>query len=251
MDLITLESGRKQLLDINKSLGVLIPIHPAYGWRVVENWCAPFAAGNNGWQSILNSGLIGLTSSIGNTKISGIARLETSVSASAAPTLSLGAASVVLGLRRTIYETRINFSSPTAIEDFIVRVGLHNSTSGTTPTNGIFLDYNRSLSPNWICRVIQGGVETSVTSGVAVPANNWQWVKIEVSANNGDVKFYSALDPVSDGVLPTYTLLATITTNIPNGVSQVIGPAYQIIKTAGTSSRLLYAESMVLESLSF
>jgi hypothetical protein len=249
---LTSVNGDAALKELASLVQSLKSPHPSSGWRIVENWISGTAAGNNNWVTTANSGLVGITTASGTTSKSGIVSIGTSTSATSAPTLGLGGTSgIVFGSRRVVFESRVFIPLATTVQDFVCRIGLHTSTTSAVPTHGIYLEYSRATSLNWICRAVQNSTPTSVTSTVAVQTNTWIWVKIEMSLNNTSALYYVAPNPVSDGVLPTYTLLGTITTNLPSGIGQTTGAAYQIIKTAGTTTRNLLVDCCVIESLSF
>ncbi|HVI69351.1 MAG TPA: hypothetical protein VM581_02735 [Magnetospirillaceae bacterium] len=93
-----------------------------------------------------------------------------------------------------------------------VRIGLHNSTSASAPTNGLYFQYNTTTTAaNWF-RCTQ---TTCVDTGVArtLTANQYQRFKIQTNAAGTGVEFF--INEASVG---------TATTNLP-GATAVYGPA--------------------------
>ena len=210
-------------------------IHPRQGFRLVEHWEATTAAGVLGWGLFTNAGLLGGNASSGGLSRFGIVRLDTSINSNSAPTLSRG--SYVIGGARHTLETSINMGLSSATEEFIVRIGYHNSTNSTLPTNGIYFEYDRTKSTYWRVITVQGGVATETTTSLAV-AGGWKELRIEISADGLSSKFY--IDN---------NLIGENTTNIPSGTSQIVSPVLQIIKTAGTSPRILYCDWVLIEAI--
>jgi parallel beta-helix repeat protein len=208
-------------------------LHPKDGIELIENFISTTAVGNNGWTLYANSGSVGANVTSGDSTHFGIMRLDTSSSASSAPTLSLGGglALVLGGATITIeFEFKIQVLS-TVSEEFEARLGLLDNTTGTIGNDAVFFKYDRLTSTNWIIVSRAGGTETATTTSTAVAAGSWLRGRIEINAAASSVEYF--IDDVSIG---------TITTNIPSGTSQVTSPAFQMVKSAGTTSRNLYLD---------
>jgi hypothetical protein len=214
-------------LDLKENI-----LHPSDGFKIKEHWLATTAVGTNGWTLTTNSGTVGTTASVGSGTIMGIARMGTLTSATAAPVLSLGNGNsfVMNGLEHT-FETHCKIANlSTVSEEFIWRLGYQNTTTGTLTSHGIFFEYDRLTSTNWRIRTLQGGTGTATDTGVAVDTN-WNTFKIVVNSAATSVTFY--INGVSVG---------THTTNIPAGTSQLVSPTYQLVKSAGTTTRETYID---------
>lgn len=214
-------------------------LHPSDGIRIIENWAASTAAGNNAWLALNNSGSVGLNASIGSTTRFGIFRCETLTSATAAPTLILGSgATFVMGGVKHSFETDVYIGAlATVTEDFVIRIGYSNSTSSSAPTNGVFFEYDRATSGDfWRIRCTQLAT-SSVTVTAAAVTTGWNTFHVYVNEDGTLAKFF--LNGVKIG---------EVATNIPNGTSQTVSPSYQIIKTAGTTTRLIYGDWAIIES---
>ena len=206
---------------------------PAHGITLKEDFIATTAVGNLGWTGTANSGTNGMNSSSGSGTIMGIYRGDTSTSSTSAPTLSLGnGVSMVLGLAETTYEMKFHVASLSTVgEEFIIRVGLHNSTTSAAPVNGVFFEYDRLSSVNWRLRALQNSVGTVTTSATAVAAAAWMVLKCVINSAGTSAEFF--VDGVS---------LGTVTSNIPTTITYTVAPTLQIIKSAGTTSRVYYID---------
>ena len=123
-----------------------------------------------------------------------------------------------------IIETDIQIGNLSTITDrYEVYFGIYNSTG----TNGLYIQYQESTSPNWIARNFKGGVTTSTTTSTAV-ATSWQKLKIVVNANATQIDFYV-----------NGSIVATHTTNIPSGITEGGNINLTIIKTTGITNRFV------------
>lgn len=117
--------------------------------------------------------------------------------------------------------------------DFNVRAGLCDNTDGTDCNSGIYVEYDRDTSANWIfatSNVGGAGSRTKTTSSTAV-TTGWHRFKIVVNSAANSVSYF--MDGVSLG--------AAITTQIPTTTTQ---PAFIIAKDnpTGAAARVLRAD---------
>jgi len=214
---------------------------PSLGWKIVENWISTTAVGNNGWTITANSGSVGMNSTTGSGTIMGIFRLDTLTSNISAPTLSLGnGGSVALnGAIHTMtwYATIQTLSTVT--EEYILRMGYSSATSSTAPANAVIFEYDRLNSVNWRLRGWANSVAGTVTtSSTAVAAGAWTKFQITINSAASLATFY--VNGVSIG---------TIASGIPSGTSQTVSPCFQMIKSAGNTSRNTYFDWCVIEAV--
>lgn len=114
-------------------------------------------------------------------------------------------------------------------DTFAVRLGLSGTQSGGTYDNGIYFEYNDGGSqPNIQLFTSSATTKTQIDSGVALSAATWATVRFVVNAAGTSVAYF--INEVAVG---------TITTNIP---STNIAPQFEIIKSNGTTSRLMYID---------
>lgn len=211
------------------------PVHPSLGFTIVEHWMSSSAVGNTGWTILANSGSVGMSG--GTQQYPGMARIDTFTSATSAPSLYLGGNSATFGSASFSVEAQIQFSAlSTVVEEYSARIGMHNSLSATSPTNGIWFEYDRLTSTNWICKCKADGVETATTTSTAVVATTFLKLKIEINAAGTSVVF-----KVNDATV------ATITTNIPVGGTRYVWPNMQMVKSAGTTSRYMNTDWFVYQ----
>jgi hypothetical protein len=208
-------------------------LHPSLGIELIDNFVATTASGNLGWTILTNSGAVGTTASIGDGSTMGLVRLETSTSATSAPTITLGSgATIVLGVNSLSIEFRMKVGAlSTGAEEFIFRGGLSSSTTSAAPTNCVIFEYDRATSGNfWRIRCKTGASDTATVTASAVNTN-WNSFKININATGTSAEFF--INGVSVG---------TISTNIPTTTSSLTSPCFQMIKTVGTTTRLSYID---------
>ncbi len=126
----------------------------------------------------------------------------------------------------------------TSLERYRITLGFGTSAINQSDPTGIFFTYDEggtqngtSASPNWQCVTSVSSVRTLTLTSVPASTTAWQKFGIEINATGTSVEFY--IDNV---------LVATHTTNIPTGISQLITPKIQIAKSVGTTSRTFFAD---------
>jgi hypothetical protein len=222
-----------RLDDIDEDLA---KFDPKVKFRIFETFMSGSAAGNNGWTSTANSGVVGTNISSSSGKEIGIARLDTSTSSTSAPTLALGVSSMYFLNTVVSLEMKYQVSLlSTAIEEFDDRSGFHNSTTSAAPTNGAYFEYDRATyGVNWQAVTVKASTVTRTDTGVAVAA---AWVRLRIVATNDtSVEFYI-----------NEVLVATNTTNIPNASANAFGIGLQKVKTAGTTARVSFIDFVDLK----
>ena len=126
----------------------------------------------------------------------------------------------------------------TSLERYRITLGFGTSAINASDPTGILFTYDEggiqngtSGSPNWQCITAVSSVRTLTVTSVAVSTTAWQKFSIEINAASTSVEFY--IDNV---------LVATHTTNIPTGISQLVTPKIQVAKAIGTSTRTFFAD---------
>jgi hypothetical protein len=107
-------------------------------------------------------------------------------------------------------------------------MGFTDTAGSITPSNGLFVYYNQSTT-TWRFRARNANKQTEVNSNVTVAANTWYTVEIAVSNNATPT---ATCRIIGSNGSDSGTL--TISTNVPTGQ---VGLGFQIIKSAGTTSR--------------
>jgi hypothetical protein len=140
-------------------------------------------------------------------------------------------AAVVFSGGTATYESLIKFSNLATVEqDFIARIGLGTSSNATDHADGIYFEYNRSVSANWIIKTASNSSRTSTTTSTPV-TTDWMRLKYIVNADGTSVEFF--INDVSVG---------TITTNITITIGRGCDASFMITKTAGTTQRNLLSD---------
>lgn len=195
-----------------------------------EDWVSAGSAGATGWTAFPAG--TGATTSVDQTnadsKHQGVLGLSFGTTATGRCSLALGAPN----LPNMLMPTWAKFEALLLIQwlsvstdEYALRVGFGDSTA-VDFTNGMYIEYSRPSSVNWVLKTSKAGVRTSVDSGIAVVNNSW--IKLAAIHNNG----------VVTGYINGTAIGTTITTNIP-GASQPFVPIVQYQKSTGTSAELL------------
>lgn len=138
---------------------------------------------------------------------------------------------IILGGDKVIIDLGIRINTlATGTQDYTFRAGLCDVLAAQC-TDGVYLEYNRSTSTNWITATAAGGTRTRNTTSTAV-ATGWHNVRMII---NGDgVSTPTSVDYFIDG---TYIGSNTNPATIPTGSGEATMPMYQIVKTAGSTDR--------------
>lgn len=129
--------------------------------------------------------------------------------------------SIVLGNGPAEYESLIRISNlATVTEDYVLRVGLGTATNADH-ANGVYFEYNRSLSANWRCKSASQSSRTVLTTSTTVAATTW--IRLGWTCNSAGTSVEFFINGVSQG---------TITTNIPTVTGQGCGGSFQIVASA-------------------
>lgn len=126
----------------------------------------------------------------------------------------------------------------TSSERYRIVLGFGTSALNQSDPTGIIFTYDEggtqngtSASPNWQCVTSVSNVRTLTLTSVPASTTAWQKFGIEINATGTSVDFY--IDNV---------LVATHTTNIPTGISQLVTTKIQIAKSIGTTARNFFAD---------
>ena len=103
--------------------------------------------------------------------------------------------------------------------DFTFRCGLGDVTTADF-NNGVYFEYTRATSTNWLIKTANGGTRTSTTTATAVTGGAWIKLQIVVNAAASSVQYFI-----------NGTSVGTVTTNIPTAGTSFA--AHQL-RTAGT-----------------
>lgn len=141
---------------------------------------------------------------------------------------------IPLGLGATWHEAlwRIPVLS-TGVETFTVRCGYIDIGTAES-TDAVAFRYTDAVNGGrFEAYARNNSVETAVDTGVTVAINTDYKMRVEVNAAASRALFYI-----------NNSLVATITTNIPSGQTRFTGAGLNLLKSAGTTNRDLYADFM-------
>ena len=192
-------------------------LNPSNAWRLHDE----FMAGNNSSSNNSNGGdarwffnKSGASGSMDTNLAAvtasnpGVIKLISAGAGGSYSSMLLGG--IILGNGSIELEYLINFDALADVtNDWVFRVGLGDTTNADH-SNGVYFEYNRSTSTNWLIKTANAGVRTSTTTSTAVVATSWIKLHISINAAANSVTFY--VNGVSVG---------TITTNIPTLVTQL------------------------------
>ncbi len=146
--------------------------------------------------------------------------------------------------------SKVILKTPSTLSDgtdtYALRACINDSTLAETLTaafngdgnDGAFFKYRHSLnSGRWQCVTFGGGSSSTADSGVTVAVDTWYVLEVIVESDSSAAYFYI-----------NGTLVATITTNVPSGVSESTGATVSLMKEAGTAARVAYVDYICLEA---
>lgn len=170
----------------------------------------------------------------------GIASMTTGTDTTGyASLISRSSSAIVLG--GGVWNFRAIFYVPVlsdGTDTYTLRVGLGDSSAGADPVDGVQLRYSHGVNSGKFQAVTRSNsTETATDTGVTVTADVWYRLDIIVNADASSVAFYLREDDTGDS-----TLVATNTTNIPTGTGRETGVQVSVIKSAGTTARLVHVD---------
>jgi len=184
-----------------------------------------------GWNRYVSGGQIAYTASEAGRP--GILGVETGTGTSGYANLCFRPGSqILLGGGRMVIEWAFKLS---ALSDgsntYTVYMGLVDSTVGSAPVDGVYLQYTDSVnSGQWQIKTSSNSTTTTTSTATAADTS-WHRATLEINAAASSVQFFL------DG-----TSLGTHTTNIPNATGRETVPGFLIAKSAGTTTRYIYMD---------
>lgn len=209
-------------------------LNPRSGFIEHEDWISATFAGNLNWgRAIVGAGTNAITNDafLGHP---GVLYLSTGTDTTGRACLITLDDCIILGDGQYQIEWLIRIEDlATVAEDYVLRVGFGDSTGAADWGYGVYFEYNRATSVNWLIKTADNSVRTSTTTSTAVTEDAWIRLTININAAATLCTYY--VDGVSVG---------TINTNIPDGGTGAdgIGPDIGIVKSAGGTSRTIYAD---------
>lgn len=195
---------------------------------LVDHFLAATPAGNSGFSFASNGGGSSVAVAAGQVGHPGIVSISTGTNASGRLTLSQYTDALVFQNGSGLYrmDSAINIPTlSTATQRYTYRFGFGDNLAAGDFVDGVYFEYYDLSSPNWVLKTSANSVRTNVTSSVAVPAGNWETLRIDVLGTQ-TASFYI------DG-----TLVGQITTNIPSGSARTTGVVHKLEKSVGGTAR--------------
>ena len=170
------------------------------------------------------------------TGVFGVWDLITGTTTTGAAAIQSGhLSSFSLGQGPVTFETKIKVPTLSTVgEEFILRIGLGDSVTGTT-TDCVMFKYDRLTSVNWIKETKSNGTVTTVASSTAV-GTGWIKLKIVVNAAGTSAEFFIAGSKCWDNS-HEYT----------NGAGRELTVMSSLIKSAGPTSRTARIDYIVFD----
>ena len=157
----------------------------------------------------------------------GILELTSGTTATGRANMSLGANSMQFG--SGAMELTASFFLPNlsdVSQTFLFRFGFGDQTTNADFVDGVYFEYNSSLSNNWLLKTASNSSRTAFDSQIAVNANTW--VKLTLAVND---------DATTADFYINGSLVRSETANIPLGDTRRHGPTFVVAKTVGTTAR--------------
>ncbi len=124
----------------------------------------------------------------------------------------------------------------TAVQRYVSRAGAGSITLPNTINFGVFFEYQDDENGGRWQAVTQDGIgQTTVDTGVTVGVFTWYKLEYEVNAAGTSVEFF--IDGVS---------VATITTNIPAGITYDLFLSNHLMKLVGLGNRSWFVDAVYL-----
>ena len=127
------------------------------------------------------------------------------------------------------YEILVNLAQlSTAANEFILTAGFIDARNNDAINNGVYLEYDRTNSTNWIGVTESGGTRTEVDSGeaVATGTGNWTTLRFDINAAGTEVEFFI-----------NGTSVGTSSTNIPSAGLQY---HFKVAKSASNTANTFF-----------
>lgn len=192
------------------------------------NW-----AGTNGWSATW-TGTLDSLNTMADADHPGVWTCETDSLTSTYVAIHYGwpsAPSILLGGGRYVVEAMIKIEDlADGTDDYDIRFGFGDSVNADF-TNGVYFEYDRDTRTNWSRCVADNGSRTKTDTSVAVAADAWIKLRIEINAAGTSAEFFI-----------NGTSVGTHSSGIPTASGRYAVPVLHIAKEAGTTDRKMYVD---------
>ena len=234
---LTLEGVGSTLISDGTDLRWL---SPKDGFVLHEDWLSSFE-GTLGWSRVKSGTASDVFTQGGQSGHPGICLMRTGTDTDGRAALIQLDDCVLLGDGTYTVEWCFKIEDlSSAAQEYTLRFGMGDSTGSGDWGNGVYFEYDRTASTNWLIKTASASTRTSTTTSTAVAADQFDRFTIVINAAATLCTFY--INGVSVG---------TSSTNIPNGGTDAdgIGPDIVLEKTVGTTGRQMYVDYFNLTCL--
>lgn len=171
-----------------------------------------------GWTSTTqNGGLFGMGNQAGPNH-PGVVQISTGTLSTGIASYHLGLSDINLGVNEVDMEFMCHINTlGGGLNNYTFRIGLGDAAVGAF-SNGAWLEYNSSNSPNWSICTANGGATTNTVTAFAADTG-WHKFSLVCASDGSGVQFF-----VDDGSV------GTVVTNFP---TNPVGPVIQMSKLLG------------------
>lgn len=168
----------------------------------------------------------------------GVHRLSTGTTATGRGSFIAGAGMLRFGRGSALLEVK-NFSisllQTAAAQEYFMNIGFIDTVTAE-PVDGVYFEYNITNPTTWTICTANNSTRTKTNSTVAIAANTFYNLRIEVNAAGTSVSYFI-----------NNTNVGTITTNIPTAFGRETSVGYTIRKTVGTTAVTTDIDTMYLK----
>lgn len=185
-------------------------------------------SGRLGWNPA-TAGTSTVTADVGTAANPGLKTFTTLVGGTDVCSLKLAASAYLLGGGQWMQEWVMGIPVlSNGTDEYITNFGFSDATTGADATDGVYFQYDRTNSVNWLAVTANNSTLTKLNTGVAastIAIGGFTKFKIVVNAAGNNADFY-----ISD------VLRTNITTNIPIGAGRNTTAGCFMRKTVGTAA---------------
>lgn len=202
--------------------------------EIYEDWLSGTGVGNNGFTVNASGGAATLSTTQLDTNKPGVLELATGTGTTGRANVNNGGLSLFFGGGEAQCVCLVHIPVLSVVGDeYIIRIGFGDIASSADHTDGAYFEYDRLTAGDfWRVKTANNSTRTAVDTTTAVVAGTWIELKVVVNAAGTEARFYINGTEVAGTGYP-------ITTNIPITASRSTGLGMQIVKSAGTTTRLL------------
>ncbi len=210
-------------------------INPENEFFIYEEFNAGTIIGNNNFISVTSGAgaVTTIVTTFDDTNHIGCVQLATGTTATGRDTLTSSNTSfpIVFSGGEVVFQALINIPTlSTGTQRYSLRIGFGDNTAAGDMVDGVYIEYDVSLSTAWRYKTSSNSTRTANNSAVTV-ATGWSELRIVVNTSGTSTEFFV-----------NQTSLGTITTNIPITTAGATGIVCKIEKSVGNTSRIIICD---------